>query len=430
MSGPIANPAGFRLPAACVDLAAQLSGQFGVPSHLLLACFPLALGVAAGPCRLDTGIWSQPINGALDLAIGVHNDKAFRLAVDHVLAPSLTALESTIARRRSNDARKSKPASLVIGDKRLPERAIPGGDLTAELARHRATVVANLKPGQLQQVASRHSDDLTLAVYDDAHFLRLTHKAKSRAERDLALLRSGLGPTTEMFTRTGSVDTIRPPVSCLTVCSENSLGRFIGSRKALVSQLADQFLFQVDWSESSPAEAQPYLLQDRSLDAWVELYLRVADACSFKEDVLIGMTAASGQLLLDYLREELKAKEAPRQAELGPLVAAKLAMCFHLCLASPKPQVGPDVMRDAIGMARWLVQTSAQAKSVLVELNLKQHAQHLIERMPNHGPVRWRALCRRFKNQATAFHRPAADWSVAKGAIVRHPDGSLERVSR
>ncbi len=84
MSAQTSSPTGFRLPAACVDLAAHLGAQFGLPSHLLLACFPLAIGVAANRCRLQTSLWPEPINGAFDLAIGVDSDQRFRLAVDYI----------------------------------------------------------------------------------------------------------------------------------------------------------------------------------------------------------------------------------------------------------------------------------------------------------------------------------------------------------
>jgi hypothetical protein len=205
------------------------------------------------------------------------------------------------------------------------------------------------------------------------------------------------------------------------------LARFVGSKKALVRQLVEQFLVL---AETSPVEMQTgWVRQDRSFDTWSDLYVRVADACSSAENLLIGMTLESGKLLLDYLLEEIKANPVRCWPELGPLIAAKLALCFHLCLVGPKSQVSAEVMRDAIGMARWLVRTSAQAKTVLAELNLRRHAQRLLARIPKDGPIGWRELCRRFNPQGTAIHQPAADYLVASGQIVPHPDGSLQRVS-
>jgi hypothetical protein len=430
MMGQTANPAGFRLPAACVDLAAHLGGQFGFSSHLLLPCFPLALGLAASPCRLDTGIWPEPISAALDLALGVDNEKGFRLAVDHVLAPALSVLaKNTIAGMRSSNAEQHKHEMLVIGN-RVPEQATAGNGLISEPARPRAVVVANLRPGQLRQVTDQHPNNLTLAVYDNAHFVQLTEKAKGRAEKDLLLLRSGWGKAPQMLPFAGTVESVQSVISCLAVCAPSTLGRFVESRKALVRPLVEQFLVLVDTDKTSPVELQTgWVPQDRSFDAWINLYLRVADACSSAGDSLIGMTDEAGKLLLEYLREEMTVNPVPCRPELGPLIAAKLALCFNLCLAGPKSQVSAEVMRDAIGMARWLVRTSAQAKTVLLELNLRRHAQRLLARIPSQGPVEWRDLCRHFNPQTLAFHQPAVDWLVASEKIVRNSNGSLERVS-
>src|SRR6266404_118550 len=86
------SAAEFRLPAPCVDLADDLGGQFGFASHLLLPCFPIAIGLAAQGCRLETGVWPEPINAALDVGFGVDNEEGICLAISHILAPVLKIL--------------------------------------------------------------------------------------------------------------------------------------------------------------------------------------------------------------------------------------------------------------------------------------------------------------------------------------------------
>ena len=216
------------------------------------------------------------------------------------------------------------------------------------------------------------------------------------------------------------------------VCPQPTLGRFVASQKTLVNQVAEQFILLAAEETGSIQWQADWARRTKSLRAWRELVDYVASACNSAENLIIGMSPEASKLLMDYLREATRGK-GTSWGQLGPLVAAKLALCFHLCLLGPGSRLSAQVMGDAIGMARWLARTSAQVKAVLgkaqSERKLRHHAERLLARIPERGLIGWRALRRHFNPQAIAIHQPALDYLLASGQIVRHADGSLQRAT-
>ncbi len=280
--------ADFRLPTPCVDLATQLGSQFGLPSHLLLACFPVAIGLTAGTCRLDTGIW---------------------LALANILAPILDIVDlnpEVRAHPYSKEAGLVKEETLIIRDSiREPELSSRSGlPIPDTQIQQPALMTENLKPGQLMRVTKKFPGRFVLACYDDASFVQLIEKARSRAEKDLMLLQSGWAKSLEAPSILGMAEPhVQVEVSCLAVCYQPALGRFVVSNKALVNRLADQFILLAAEKSSSIQCPVDWTQRTNCLRAWKELARRIVNACNSTENLIIGMTAEASKLLMEYLRE-------------------------------------------------------------------------------------------------------------------------------
>jgi len=90
-------------------------------------------------------------------------------------------------------------------------------------------------------------------------------------------------------------------------------------------------------------------------------------------------------------------------------------------------------MKEAIGMARWLVKTSVRVKARLAnaqrELTLHRNAQKMLKLIPEGSSSKWRKVCRKLHAHSKSFHQLTVEHLLVTGQIVRHPDGSLERLS-
>jgi len=388
-----------------------------------LACFPVAIGLTAGTCRLDTGIW---------------------LALANILAPILDIVDlnpEVRAHPYSKEAGLVKEETLIIRDSiREPELSSRSGlPIPDTQIQQPALMTENLKPGQLMRVTKKFPGRFVLACYDDASFVQLIEKARSRAEKDLMLLQSGWAKSLEAPSILGMAEPhVQVEVSCLAVCYQPALGRFVVSNKALVNRLADQFILLAAEKSSSIQCPVDWTQRTNCLRAWKELARRIVNACNSTENLIIGMTAEASKLLMEYLREAtrrdgVRSSDHLCSGQLGPRVAAKHALCFHLCISDPQSPVSAQVMKDAIGMARWLVRTTAHVKAVLGkeqrDLRVRRNAERLLARIPESGRIGWRALRRRFHSQTIAVQQPALDYLRTNGQIERHADGFLERAS-
>jgi hypothetical protein len=109
------------------------------------------------------------------------------------------------------------------------------------------------------------------------------------------------------------------------------------------------------------------------------------------------------------------------------LIAAKIAMIFHLVSDGPKQRVSAEVMKPAIGMAQWLARSTSQTIDHLVqearEASLRHQAEDMLQRIGQEAPLRWLALRRTYHLQDIDLHQPALDLLLAKGQAAYDDKG-------
>jgi hypothetical protein len=191
----------------------------------------------------------------------------------------------------------------------------------------------------------------------------------------------------------------------------------------MLAKLASQFLL----IDAAPAakEFRPQGLDlTRSLRAWRELIYRIVEACHRAGGMLVQSSPEAGQLLMEFWRQNMgeggwltpEAKAFQRNAAL---VAAKMALVFHLVLVGPKQRVSAEIMEHAIGMAQRLTRSTAATIDHLVqearEASLHREAEDMLQRIGQESPLRWRLLRRTYHLHDIALHQPALDLLLATG---------------
>ena len=398
MSSPPLRPVGFRLPAVLAKTAAVLGRHFGCPSACLIGALPAVVGAAAGPCRLETNLWSQPISPALDLAFCLPEDQRLQMAIDQSLKP----LQEIQDRSWS-----------VLQD---PEAV--GNPVETELAWLNSqpfVLLNNPVAGQLAEAAQQTQSSSMLVVYDEAGWKEILKKARNRAKIDLVLLQRGWAGQSCAAPEAGGI--VRDlSVGSVVFCRPTTWGRSLTSKNTLVMNLAGQFLLMEGGHDSkapSPSTDLPRLLRQ-----WRELINRLVEFCQRTGPHTIYLSPEAFQLLMDLWRRTLSEGARSFQGHVA-LIAGKLALIFHLVLVGPKARVSAEIMDQAIGMAQWLARGTSAGMDRLVgeaqEAALREEAEEMLERIRQEPPRTWRQLVRTYHAQGTDLHQPARDRLLTSG---------------
>jgi hypothetical protein len=433
----------LRLPEPLEAVLKDLSEQFGFGVGSLVAPVLTLAGAALGnSVVLETSIFPSAINACLDCAI-VDETSDAEMLLQVLVQPLLEVQDRRIAARENLRAKEIRAKIRAIEEEkeeffgraffRDPE-AESGFDQRiqaySELL-HPLVLVANLAPGRLHEAVLRNGGTGLLDFVNGVG-VRGRLKAHKKGRPDFeAITRAFHNQTREadLLDESKGPTMVRPAISSLVQCDQQTLACLLCARDSSVRQFADQLVIcLLDTSGNSFGDCPAGVP-----DSWRALVSKLFGRRVTDKSSRLRLSSAAAELLVEYAQESRRPGDPHRLSKLAPVLAAKIALILELCAGESVGEISVDTMASAIELTRSsIVEANAAAnRCVAADQSSGRAAKtaRVLERIQAVSEISEREL-QRSANLRLAELRDITDEFVRLGQVRYLREGVLQALNK